>query len=379
MRLCCPVGELRRLLVGSVVLGVCMLLGEVHKGTAQTKVGLEEDTPLAVAFSPRGTEVAAAGFGGAVKIWTPPGVSQRTIPGPNRSTRRAIAFSPDGKLLAVGGDDGSVHIFDVGTGKSVHTFAGHIGHVLALVFAPDGRTLATAAMKYELMADKRTPKFTSEVCFWDVALKRRNQTWVLSEGVVPDIAYSPDGKALAVAGRKVEVREVNSGQVIGTFKPEKGGVWKVAFSPDGKNLSGGGGYSVPVNGGSRSVGELRVWDVSTGKVQFTKTDLPGRVESLAYSPDGRAIATGGGGPWREAKGGGGWLSSEIRVWDAGTGALTYSVEGKSGKVHSLAFSPDGATIVWCDHEEIVITDASTGSRRGTLMTVSRQIMKEKSR
>ena len=239
-------GAILRLLQTMLALGALMLTGEERKAPAQMKmeVGVITEVPQAVAFSPRGTEVAATGFGGAVKIWEPPGTLPRIIQTPNRSTRRAIAFSPDGKLLAAGGDEGAVQIYDVGTGKCRHTLSGHNGHVLSLAFTPDGRTLAATAEQY----DKQTQKPTAEICLWDLTTGTRNQKWELPEGSSYSIAYSPVGNALASAGgSNVHIRDAKTGKVKSrTLSPDRGGVsagWH--SSPDGKQLAGGGWLPCP--------------------------------------------------------------------------------------------------------------------------------------
>jgi WD40 repeat protein len=191
--------KLQSSIFGAGLISSCILSGSVRRGATQDGIVMEIDKPQAVAFSPRGTEVAASGFGGEIKIWEPPGILCRSIQTPNRSTRRALAFSPDGKLLAAGGDEGTVQIYDVGTGKCRHTLNGHIGLVLALTFAPDGRTLATAAEKIEWQADKQRQKTTGEICLWDIATGMRSQKWELLEKGSHSLVYSPDGKALASA------------------------------------------------------------------------------------------------------------------------------------------------------------------------------------
>jgi tricorn protease-like protein len=349
----------------------------VPKAAAQGKgkIAIESDMPLAVAFAPRGTTVAAAGFSGAVRLWNArTGALLHMIPGPNRATRRALAFSPDGKMLAVGGDDGAVRLWEVATGESKGIFADHLGDVLAVAFSPNGQTLATAAGKYEIKQNIATGRTEGEIRLWDVRGGKATQSWKLASSYASSLAFSPDGTALASAEGPVLVRSVQTGQVTHTFSPERGTIHAVAFSPDGKELAGGGGYPVPQPGGGIIVeSEVRIWGMATGKLRLTLTDLHPWLRCLAFSPDTRILATGGGGPVREDRSGQ-WVSSEVRLWDVQTGKLLRAIEGKLGETHSLAFSPHGQMVLIADDAEVVLLETSTGLRRTTLMTVTERLV-----
>ncbi len=388
MRPSFPINDLRRTFVGSVLLITAVAAMEFQTARTQLraqqpgkiseqKTAFVTDRPLAVAFSPRNTAVATAGFGGELKIWGPPNCELlQTIPGPNLSTRRALTFSPDGDAVAVGGDDRTVRIYEVHTGKLKQTFADHIGNVFSIVISPDSKTLASAAIKHEMKDRVATGKFASEICLWDMESGKRKQTWNADQAYILSLAFSPNGKTLAYADGKVRIRDVMSGEMKQTLVPERGSVTTVAFSPDGKEIAGGGGYAVQAAAGTRGEGELGIWDLGTGKPRLTKTGLPSAPNCIAYSPDGKVLAEGSQGPIRREPRMS-WVSSELRWWDARTGDLLQTVEGKLGGVSSLAFSPDGEVILWCDDREVVVTATATGVRRATVMKVTERIMKEK--
>ena len=76
-------------------------------------------------------------------------------------------------------------------------------------------------------------------------------------------------------------------------------------------------------------------------------------------PDGKTVASGGAGPVRDF-GNETRLLSEIKLWDIATGRLRWTYEGELGEVNSLAFSPDGTALVYCDHRAVGMIDVPTG-------------------
>jgi hypothetical protein len=98
-------------------------------------------------------------------------------------------------------------------------------------------------------------------------------------------------------------------------------VWTVAFSPDGKRLATGGADSI-----------VKLWDAAAGLEQATFTGHAGHVNSVVFSPDGKRLATGGD-------------EGMVRLWDAATGQEVIALSGHTDWVSSVVFSPDGNTLV----------------------------------
>jgi WD40 repeat protein len=293
-----------------------------------------------------------------------------------------VAFSPDGKRLAswAGGElpPGvvDVKIWDVAAGKSTATLKGHMG-LWSVAFSPDGKTLATGGF---LFGDEKP---TSEIRFWDVATGKSTVTLKGLTGMVWSVAFSPDGKTLAAAvgatrierdgpneapPGEIRLWDVATGKNTATFEGYRVVIFgSVAFSPDGKLLASGGG-PVKQKGGPSVTGEIKLWEVATGKNIATLEGHPGHgcfsnmfaiACAVAFSSDGKTLASAG--------------QDTVELWEVATGKNTATFQWSGvGIVWRVAFSPDGKTLAAATYAErsqggeVRLWDVRTGKDTATL-------------
>jgi len=135
--------------------------------------------------------------------------------------------------------------------------------------------------------------------------------------------------------RRVNFAEANL--TDSAFIKDFGTVFAVAFSPDGKLLATGG-----------SDGVVRCWEVTSGKELLTCKGHSSLVRSVAFSPDGKTLASGSG-------------DQTIKLWDCRTGECLQTSEGHSDLVISVAFSPDGKILASGSHDRTIkLWDCRTG-------------------
>jgi RNA polymerase sigma factor (sigma-70 family) len=238
-----------------------------------------------------------------------------------------------------------------------------LGGVNAIAFSPTDPTLVEGDQY-------------SGVQLWDVAqLRMVKSLWHghrFEPHFVYAVAFSPDGKIVASGSvdRTIKLWDVAAGKAFLTLT-ESYAVYSVAFSPDGKTLVSACGGHRMLTGPIRSFndipkdydkefGEVTLWELDTGKHRNLYRGETGRVFSVAFSPDGKLLA----GAVRE-----GQSDGMLRVWDLASGKEIACLRADNRQFQSVAFSPDGKTLAASSRgfgEPIRLWDLSTWRVRALL-------------
>ncbi|MFF5208155.1 protein kinase [Streptosporangium sp. NPDC000396] len=238
-----------------------------------------------------------------------------------------MAFSGDGKRLAIntGGESSRITIWDTATFERVAAVeTGRGGQVPALALNADGTAVASYVLYYDAENEP-----DGEVHLWDVPSGRHR--WARAQQYVEAVRFTPDGKALAIAGGEQRMLDVATGKAFGdTYGSPTVSVpvTSLAFSKDGSRFATadlGGRISAWETGGRRRVGSL------------IRSGTRGRTEvGLAYSPRGDVVAATVD-------------DRSVALWDLATGRrLGQPITTGTGDLRALAFTADGSRLITVD-------------------------------
>ena len=310
--------------------------------TARLGKGALGESDRAVALSADGRCLAVAS---GIGVWLYEAARSRAMALlPSSEQVHSVSFSLDG-TLAAGLDNGRVDLWEVETGERIGTLRHADWGGVTAVFSSDGTKLASGSLEQVIKVwDVQVIKV------WDVETRRVAGTWEVPRDSDSywdiSVAFSPDGTRLASGFQDGTVRlwEVATQTEVGTLEGHTDRVTSVAFSPDGRLLASAGG------GGDRTV---ILWDAATQAQVATLRGHTSGVRSVAFSsPDGATLASAGG--WDRT----------VRLWDVATHEEVATLEEHGGPVHSVTFSRDGTLVSGAADGTVLLRDVETGNAAG---------------
>jgi len=303
-----------------------------------------QDGVFSLAFSPDGSMLASLGGDQTLRRWDPQTGRELDAVVGHANAITALAFSPDGILLASGSADRTVRLWDSETGREVCRLEARQEVVQGLAFLPGGDTLLS---QNEFVPPTKGDGMTEDqalirVRLWDVRKAKERRHIDIPKAFIHTMAFSPRTEVLAMGGFKsIRFLDLHTGKMSQPIAEPPIRTMCMAFSPDGRHLAVTSDES-----GIRETTGLNLWEVSTGRNLWSTGRTFEMFRGIAFSPDGKTLATGG---------------NSVHLWDANSGKETGRLEGGRGCV---AFSHNGKILATGGPDNsVMLWDLPTRSQR----------------
>lgn len=299
--------------------GVSLLDTILLRETSTIKAAGESGEACAVAFSPDGRTLAIGRYQGVALHDPVTGQERLALKAEYDYGPLGLAYSADGRRLAAAAF-GHVIIWDLGTGRWLGSFKAHTRSIQGVSLSPDGSLVASAS-DGPIVCHSYGPMGLPSRIFG-----------VASVGCGPDYGI-------------VRVFDVTTGRETASLQ-HRGTARSVSFSPDGRTLA------------TASYGGACLWDIAAGHAQTIVEGRPDAeldVECVAFSPDGRTVSVGVGRTVDDHHPG------EVWLWDINSSRVRTILTAEMGAVRSIAFAPDGKSLVAASSRSVVLWDLPPAS------------------
>lgn len=311
-----------------------LMIWDPRTGRRRQTLRGHTDVVTSLAFAPGNKGLITGSYDKSIRFWKGKQRAQRELLAfaAHPDATRAVEFSRDGRWMATGGHDGLVKLWSMQTGRVAKTFRGHAGGVRTVAFSPDGRRIASAG-------------WGRSIIIWNITTGKKEAAIPVARHDVMCVRFTPDGRKLVSCGRDKTARvwDMASFKQLYTTPAQPEVLSGLDVSPDGtKFVTCSGDYkkaTIP--------GIARLWDLKTGRELAMFAGHRMVINCVRFSPDGKRIATGG--------------RDGTKLWDVATRRLIRDIMPNRG-VQSLAFLPDGRALALARPNLLSIRNAETGKQ-----------------
>jgi len=328
-----------------------------------------DDMVKTCVYSPDGTSFAVAASDGNIHVYGTSNWDRTWILSGHSMEVRSIAYSLNGDRIVSGSEDSTVRVWDALTGDCLYLFIDHTRGVYSVLYSPQSNLVASRSSD-------------ATVRLWDLEAACCRSV-ISGCGYINDVAFSLKGDTIALGSddRRARLWDVGSGEVRSILIGHTSRVSTIAYSAQGDLLismdnkyfvkvweveTGAcrhtieGGYNLVISPKGNQIAlyaiwsgrnEVELWDLETG---VCVRRLPGyneEIYSVAYSPQGDQIISGGS-------------DMTVRLWDVETGECRQSMTGHTKTVRNVLYSPKGDYIASASFDETVrLWNVGSGSFR----------------